>query len=94
MINENQRMIILSLLKEDSGYAINEDVLQSALEVAGGYKVSSDKLRTELGWLKEQGLITLETLRQLWIAKITRRGLDVASGRTDVPGVQRPRPEA
>ena len=63
MINENQRMIILSLLKEDSGYAINEDVLQSALEVAGGYKVSSDKLRTELGWLKEQGLITLETLR-------------------------------
>ena len=94
MIDENQRMIILSLLKEGSGYAMNEDVLQSALEVAGGYKVSADKLRTELDWLKEQGLVTLQTLQQLWVAKITRRGLDVACGRTDVPGVQRPRPEA
>ena len=87
-------MIILSLLKEDLGYAINEDVLQSAVEAAGGYKVSADKLRTELNWLKEQGLITLKILQQLWVAEITQRGLDVACGRTDVPGVQRPRPEA
>ena len=94
MIDENQRMIILSLLKEGSGYAMNEDILQSALEVAGGYKVSSDKLRTELNWLSEQGLLKLEKLEHLWIAKITQRGLDVACGRTDVPGVQRPRPEA
>ena len=94
MIDENQRMIILSLLKEGSGYAMNEDILQSALEVAGGYKVSSDKLRTELNWLSEQGLVRLEKLEHLWIATITQRGLDVACDRTDVPGVQRPRPEA
>ena len=94
IVDENQRMIILSLLKADAGFAMNEDVLQSALEIAGGYKVSADKLRTELGWLKEQGLIKLETLQQLWVAKITQRGLDVAGNRTSVPGVQRPRPSA
>ena len=93
-IDENQRMIILSLLKEDAGYAMNEDILQSSLEVAGGYKVSYDKLRTELNWLSEQGLIKLANLEHLWIAMITQRGFDVACGRTEVPGVQRPRPSA
>ena len=87
-------MIILSLLKENPGYTINEDVLQSAVEAAGGYKMSADKLRTELNWLNEQGLIILKTLQQLQVAEITRRGLDVACGRVDVPGVQRPRPSA
>lgn len=87
----DQRLVLLQILEEDVGYAHNETVLQHALG-AMGHGVSSDRLRTELAWLAEQGLITIEHVGNLQVVKLTNRGEDVALGRTRVPGVARPRP--
>ena len=57
-----------------------------------GHRLSRDKVRTQLSWLQEQGLVTLVDRAGCQIATLTTRGLDVATGNTTVPGVKRPRP--
>jgi hypothetical protein len=58
-----------------------------------GHKCSRDIVRTELTWLKEQGLITIEIVGEsTYVATITERGVDVASGAATIPGVKRPGP--
>ena len=88
---EHLRLAILQLLQEDSDYAHNEAVLQSAL-TALGHGVSTDRLRGELAWLAEQGLIVVDDVSDLHVAKLTVRGADVALGRSRQPGIARPRP--
>ncbi|MEI6897876.1 MAG: ArsR family transcriptional regulator [Psychromonas sp.] len=87
-----QRLQILEILKEDAGYDQNDLMLMTALEAIGA-GTSHDNLNSELAWLEEQALITLEKVGTLLVATITRRGLDIASGRARNPGVNRPRPE-
>lgn len=91
IVTEHQRLVLLQVLEEDADYAQNETVLQTALS-AVGHGISGDRLRTELAWLAEQGLVTIESVAGLQVAKLTNRGEDVALGRTRVPGVARPRP--
>ncbi len=93
LIDEHLRLAILQLLEQDVDYAHNEIVLQGALEQLG-HGVSFDRLRSELAWLGEQGLLVVTDVAGLQLAKLTRRGSDVAGGRTRVPGVARPRPGA
>ena len=89
---EHLRLAVLQLLQVDYGYAHNELILQRALEQVG-HGVSGDRLRGELAWLAEQGLIVVEDVcGLLHLARITARGADVALGRARVPGVARPRP--
>lgn len=88
---EHQRLVVLQVLEEDADYAKNETVLQAALS-ALGHGISGDRLRTELAWLSEQGLVAVEAVAGMQVAKLTRRGEDVALGRSRVPGVARPRP--
>ena len=89
---EDRRLTILKLLAESNGYALNEFLLQSALEQFG-HSVSTDRLHADLAWLAEQSLVRIATPQDVQVAHILARGLDVASGRTTVPGVKRPRPE-
>jgi len=91
-ITEDQRLVILRALAEDSaGYELNESILHTIL-ADFGHKCSRDKVKTELQWLQEQGLITTSTAAACIIARLTSRGLDVAQGNTTVPGVKRPSP--
>ncbi len=90
-IAEDQRLAVLSVLAADAGYAHNDRVLQSALAVVG-HAVSSDRVRTIIGWLQEQELVTVEEVGDLLVSKLTTRGLDVAQGRAAQAGVRRPRP--
>ncbi len=92
-ITKDRRLMILNILEEDEGYSMNAYVLQSCLE-AVAHEVSMDRLRTDLTWLEEQGLVNLETVGNLCVAKLTQRGADAANGRVVVPGVSRPCPEA
>ena len=91
LIAEHVRLAILRILEQDAQYAHNEAVLQSALS-ALGHGVSADRLRSELAWLAEQGLLAVEDAGGLQVAKLTRRGGDAAMGRASAPGVARPRP--
>lgn len=85
------RLVILRALSEDPGYSMNESVLQSVLEVFG-HTISRDRVRTELRWLEEQGLVTNASVSTVLVARLTPRGVDVASGAARVDGVKRPGP--
>lgn len=93
---KDQRLVMLRTLAED-GYDANESILQDVLE-AYGHNVSRDVVRNHLLWLEEQGLITIKRLTmggnsEFFVAVITKRGMDVATGRAVVDGVKRPSPK-
>ena len=91
LITEDRRLVIVKALNEDPGYSHNESVLQSVLNMFG-HRISRDQVRTLLGWLAEQGLITTDDVGDCMVAKLTSRGSDVATGMVVVPGVKRPSP--
>lgn len=85
------RLVILQALAQDADYAQNEYVIDGLLGKLG-HSVSGDLLRAQLSWLHEQGLVAIDALTDVWVIKLTRRGMDVAIGRAHTPGVRRPRP--
>ena len=89
-IQEHLRITLLRLLYEDPDYTQNDSLLTDLSE-AYGFTPSRDKVRTELAWLAEQGLVTIDD-GKIIIAMLTERGADVARGRVTVPGVKRPSP--
>jgi hypothetical protein len=91
LVAEHLRITILRLLLEDAGYSCNESLLLDAVEPFG-FEPSRDKLRVQLAWLYEQGLITLGGPEHCQVATLTARGEDAARGRATVPGIKRPRP--
>lgn len=91
---EHIRLAILNLLDQDADYSHNEHILAGALDELG-FRLSQDRLRTECSWLAEQALINLEQVTgSVWVASLTSRGHDVASGRSRTPGIARPRPHS
>ncbi|MDT8428505.1 MAG: ArsR family transcriptional regulator [Pseudomonadales bacterium] len=91
VINAALRLDILRALECDAGYAHNEYVLRELLRCVG-HDVSADRLRVDLAWLAEQGLITLVSQGDIQVARLNDRGQDVAAGRAQIPGVARPGP--
>ena len=87
------RLCALRILAEASGYRANESLLGALLR-AWGHVASRDRLRGELAWLREQGLVAIDEIGGVMIATLTERGHDVASGAATVPGVRRPGPVA
>lgn len=90
-ITEDRRLVILRLLAETPGYNCNTSILQSALEDFG-HSVSRDVVHTDVAWLAEQGLVSIEAIATVDRVTLTNRGVDVAAGRAVVPGVRRPNP--
>jgi len=90
-LQEHLRITILRTLVDDPNYTLNDSMITDLTE-AWGFTPSRDKVRTELAWLKEQGLVTYENDPHILIVSLTERGADVARGRTVVPGVKRPSP--
>ncbi|MGL5187912.1 MAG: VpaChn25_0724 family phage protein [Plesiomonas shigelloides] len=92
LVTADQRLVMLRSLEEMPGYEANESLLDACLDQYG-HKISRDAVRTHICWLAEQGLITQRELGNTMIAKLTGRGIDVATGSATVPGVKKPRPE-
>jgi len=86
---EDQRLVILRLLANVSSYTANSSVLHNGL-LQIGHVISRDQIKTHMRWLEEQGLVTVEPVFDLLVARMTERGSDVAAGRTTVPGVKKP----
>lgn len=91
-MSQARRLAILELLSQAPGYEAGQSIIYQALPDYG-LAASSDQIAGDLAWLGEQGLVGLADAGGLKIARITRRGLDVAVGCAVVPGVQRPGPE-
>ena len=88
---EDRRLRLLQLLSKSSGYKANENLLVAGLH-AVGHMDSTDLVRTELSWLHEQGLVTIDNIAGLSIVTINARGVEVATGLAIVPGVKLPGP--
>ncbi|MEW4983085.1 MAG: hypothetical protein AB1Y26_07620 [Cycloclasticus sp.] len=92
IVSEDIRRRVLEILESDPDFSHNEGIIQQALGFVG-HNISSDKLRTELAWLNEQGLISTQDVSGVVIAKLTTRGEDIALNRGSAPGVARSRPQ-
>lgn len=91
MIQQHLRITILKLLADDPAYTMNDAIITD-LTPEFGFSPSRDRVRTELSWLKDQGLVRYDDDKGIIIATLTQRGADVAAGRVRVPGVRRPGP--
>jgi Fe2+ or Zn2+ uptake regulation protein len=92
LMTEDERLVILRALEQDTGgFSANESILHAIL-AEFGHRVSRDRVRTQLNWLQEQGLLSVRNVAGCQIATLTSRGSDVATGNITVPGVKRPRP--
>jgi hypothetical protein len=87
----DRRLVILRGLAECAQYCANSYLLQNFCD-AVGHRVSFDRMQQDLCWLHEQSLVELEAKQGISVVTLTSRGLDVATGRVVVPGVQKPHP--
>jgi Fe2+ or Zn2+ uptake regulation protein len=90
-VQEHLRITILKMLVDDPDYTMNDSIITDLMPDFG-HSPSRDQVRTELSWLKDQGLVQYDNHPRIIIASLTQRGADVALGRTTVPGVKRPSP--
>ena len=90
---EDRRLVLLKALEAAAQYRANALLLRRYCD-AVGHVVSADRIEADLAWLAEQGLLSVERGQAVTVATLTARGLDVATGRTKVPGVQAPQPGA
>ena len=88
---EDRRLVILRLLAETPGFSSNSSILTDALEPFG-HAVSRDTVETELAWLAEQGLLSIERIATVTRALLSSRGHDASRGVAHIPGVKVPRP--
>lgn len=89
VVQEERRLHILRLLSATKpAYQANSTTLRDGLAQLG-HTMSRDQMHTELAWLAEMGVCTLETPGSVIIVTLTARGLDVAEGTAQVPGIKR-----
>lgn len=85
---EHIRRLILEQLEQENDYTQNNILIKQNLFMQG-QTLSADKLSAELAWLEEQGLVTLDNFSGFTVAKLTQRGLDIATAAAKMPGVAR-----
>ncbi len=88
---QDRRLVLLRALENAAQYSANAYLLRRFCDVSG-HAVSLDLIQADLAWLQEANLLTLDRRPDIWVATLTTRGLDVATGRAVHPGVQRPQP--
>ncbi len=89
-LTEDHRLVVVRVLAEMPASRSNSSVLASALH-AWGHAVTRDYLRSQLRWLEEQGLLTVEDMEGVLVVTLNERGHDVATGVARIDGISRPR---
>ncbi|WP_085025580.1 hypothetical protein [Ensifer aridi] len=87
------RLVILRGLAEQVDGRMNETLLTALLRTFG-HNRSRDWVRTQLLKLKELGAVTITEAGTVYIASITRAGIDHVERSSVIEGVARPSPEA
>lgn len=90
-LRADMRLVILRSLAELPSYRANSSVLHTVLQ-HWGHEPSRDQVKTELRWLEEQALVSIDSIGDgaVLLVTLTERGADVAAGRARVDGVKRP----
>lgn len=91
-VARDARLRMLQLLAIKPAYTGNEVVLQSELANKYAHALGRDRVRTELTWLEEQGLLVLQKPGGVMLATLAAAGLEVARGISHNPGVVAPGP--
>ena len=81
------RRAILDLLY-DIGGEQNDDVLALLLGRLG-HRVARRDIRSQLAWLADEGLISLEEVGPFQVVRILADGRDCAEGKLNIDGVSR-----
>lgn len=92
LMGAQRRLTILQLLQKDPDYRLNDAMLQELLGMRG-HGVSMARVRADLVFLEQSGLIVVQELPGCSVAILRNDGVDAASGVSQFPGVARPRPE-
>lgn len=87
----DRRLTLLLALEAAAEYKANHYLLQRFCGSVG-HSVSLDAIVADLTWLQSVQLLSLEHHNDVVVATLTTQGLDVAAGRSVVPGVARPAP--
>ena len=85
--NQHIRGALLGLLKD--GTRANDSVLDDALDQIKGVQASRDQVKTQLRWLAEQGLVSVDEVGDYLVARITQRGIDFEDGTVHMDGIKR-----
>lgn len=91
-MSEHRRICLLRTLASAPAYRANDSLLHDVVNDEFALGCSRDQVRTDLAWLRDQGLVRIEEIAGVYIVELTRQGEDVASGRQVAPGVKRPTP--
>lgn len=91
-VTQDARLRLLQMLSAKPAYTGNEVALQAELTNKYGHALARDRVRTELTWLEDQGLLVLQKPGGIMLATLTGTGLEVSGGIVRNPGVAAPRP--
>lgn len=92
-LTERRRLKILQALAVAPVYMLDEVVLLGQLS-AHGSPVAVGDLHSDLRHLRDHECIVLQTPGGVWMAELTRTGLDVSNGLAHADGVATPQPGA
>ena len=90
-IEQDGRLIILKELAKQVDGRLNETLLTRVLD-AFGITRSRDWVRTQIRAMAELGAVTFTETGTVFVAEITRRGVDHVERRVLIEGIARPSP--
>lgn len=94
LVSENQRLVILKCLSQAPAYSLASSHLRIAVNGVVAAPISTDALAAQLSWLQEVGVVQLDEVGGVAIARLKQRGLDVVEGAAVIPGIERLGPVA
>ena len=90
-IEHDGRLVILKELALQTDGRLNETALTRVLDVFG-IKRSRDWVRTQIRAMAELGAVTFAEVGTVFVAEITRHGLDHVDRRIVIEGIAKPSP--
>lgn len=86
IVDQDQRLVMLRALADQTDATLNESLLQRALDLYG-HHASRDAVKAHLRWLDDVGAVRLTEVEGFLIARLTDHGLDHVERRVAIDGI-------